>query len=157
MLQFIQVIVLLCFSQIACTNMSLNEQTKEVFVQKVEDGLNNYIEFIKEGDSLKGVFYGVEAAPSSKKPIYYKSVLSDIKIEAGKMKFILSTFSFSSKSFYGSQDDALLMKDQPDDIPFVYKFPIQYVGDRKGDTLKLNRLTMQDNSGFTEATFIKEK
>jgi len=157
MAQFIHVIVLFCFSQIACRNMSLNEPAKEVFVQKLDGGLNNYIEFTKEGNSLKGVFYGVETATSSKKPVFYKSVMSELKIEAGKVKFTLNAFSFSNKSFYGSRDDAQLMKDKPADIPFVYNFPIHYVGDRKGDTLHLNKVTTQDNSAFTEAIFIKGK
>ena len=157
MAKYIQVMVLICFSQIACRNMRSNEQSKEIFVQKVGYKSNNYIKFIKDGDSLKGIFYGVDMMPSSKKPVYYQSELDNIKIETDKMQFTLNTFIFSNKPLNYYQDDAKLMNDKPDSIPFEYNYPITYMGERKGDTLKLNRTTALDDSRFTESIFIKVK
>lgn len=158
MFQFIHLVLLslLSFTHIECHNMNKSEQTKEVFVQKVDEKHNNYIELIKEGGSLKGLFYGVEVMSSAKEPLYYKSVLKDLEIEGDRIAFTLNTFLFSNETFYGNPNDSLLSKNKINDIPFPFTIPVKYFGYKQRDSLRMNKISMLDDSKSTETIFIKK-
>jgi hypothetical protein len=157
MTQLAQLILLLSFSQINCHSMDMSKSTKEVFVQKVNDTLNNYIELIKEGDSLKGVFYGVEIDPSLKEPLYYKADLQNLKIEGNNISFSLTSCLYSNRSLYGNRDKSAWVKTE-DTLPYTPIPPRTYFGERKGDKLTLRKTHLISNSASDgEVIFVKKK
>jgi hypothetical protein len=133
-----------------------NEQITELFMQKIDDIHYNYIELIKEGDSLKGFFYGIEVIQSSQVPLYYKTLLNDLKVKGNRVDFTINNFLFSNKPFYGRKEDSFSIIQKPDNIPFSFSFPIKYFGYRNADTLRMNKITMLDDSKSTEVLFVKK-
>lgn len=137
--------------------MVIKDQNKEIFRQTVDDRINNYIEFIKEGDSLSGVFYGTEKIFESNRLLYFKSELENLKMDKEGISFTLNTFSYSNKSFYDNPNDSLLTYDKPDDIPYYYRYPLRYFGYRNSDTLRMLKVTMFQDSYAPEVLFIKDR
>src|SRR5882757_7108245 len=102
MQQVIQLMLVVYFSHLSCHNMSISKQTREVFVQKINEKDSNYFELNNVSGSLTGVFHGIEIMSMSKGLLYYKATLSNLNTDGDKMSFTLADFVFSSKPFNDS-------------------------------------------------------
>lgn len=147
------------FCLIVICSMSKNKLSstarKETFIQKIDDRYTNRIEIIHGNGFIKGFFYGVEVATNNRH-LFFKAPLSDLVLNDTTINFILNKFAFSYEPFRGDSSSLAIGEDS-NVVPILFKSPIQYLGSRSSDTLKIKRISAIYDSNFDYLIFIKAK
>jgi hypothetical protein len=137
-------------------NIEISEvQRKEIFKQVNSE--NSYIEILGSKSDSKGILYGSYSKIDENEKIYFKGIIEKLVVKEDNIKFTVQLFSFSKKSFFSAENMVQTDLLPIDSIPFEYRIPLKYFGQRKLDSLVLKKITEFDDSRSETVIFVKNK
>ncbi|MEI9910773.1 MAG: hypothetical protein WDO71_14525 [Bacteroidota bacterium] len=130
---------------------------KEIYQYKWPNGFSDFIELNYNNDtSAIGVYRGVSIKEDNSL-IFFKSNFSIIKSDiVYDLFFKLDSFVFSKTAFQFQSTIDNTIKPITSEIPFIFQYPMTFVGNYSGDTLNIVRNTARDiGSKGENMVFIK--